>query len=76
MTSEEYWRMYDAVQGDLDITISSVNTYLTIRRFASNDKKALKILNRQEEFWRITSYAYIGPTKHSTIFVRHLGGHV
>lgn len=57
MTSEEYWRLYDAVRGDLDITISSITTYLTIRRMALADEEIMAGLNREAEFWRIASYA-------------------
>lgn len=57
MTGEEYWHIYEVVHGDLDITISSITTYLTINRAAARDVDAFTVLNREAEFWRIVSYS-------------------
>ena len=57
MTSEEYWRMFHFVRGDIETAIGCSSTYLTINRLATNDHNIAQKYNRNADFWRATAYA-------------------
>jgi hypothetical protein len=57
MTSEEYWRMFHLVRGDVETAIGCSSTYLTINRLAAGNYDILQQYNRNADFWRATTYA-------------------
>src|ERR1035437_10228685 len=57
MTSEEYWRMFHLVRGDIETAIGCSSTYLTINRMAVDDRSIEQRYNRNADFWRATTYA-------------------
>lgn len=56
MTSEEYWRMFHLVRGDIEAAIGCSTTYLTINRLAAADSEIARKYNQRADFWRATTY--------------------
>jgi hypothetical protein len=57
MTEEEYWRDYDIIRNDVNAAMVSCYTHRAINDFAVADRKIYRRLNRQPDFWRITSFS-------------------
>lgn len=56
MDSEEYWRLFRLVKGDVEAAIGCSSTYLTINRLAAADPKVWQKYNGHADFWRSTAY--------------------
>jgi hypothetical protein len=56
VTSEEYWRMFKMVRGDVLAAIGCNSTYLTINRLAAEGFGVAVTYNLQAEFWTATTY--------------------
>lgn len=54
---DEYWRMFELVQGDIEKAIESNNAYLTIHDLARADPAVLAKYNRFADFWTLNAYA-------------------
>jgi hypothetical protein len=58
MTSEEYWRMFHAVRGDIESAMASNAAYFKIQNMAAGDRKILQKYNRTPDFWRLCAHAF------------------
>src|ERR1019366_7049422 len=56
VTSEEYWRMFKMVRGDVVAAIGCNSTYLTINRLGVEGFGVAVTYNLQAEFWSATTY--------------------
>ena len=54
---DEYWRMFQSVRGDVNVTIASNNAYLTIHRLATEDYSIRDKYQRAPRFWNLNTYA-------------------
>lgn len=57
VTQREYWRIFDAVRGDLDAAIKSNTAYLKIHALAAGDYDILGKYNRFAGFWNLCTFA-------------------
>lgn len=57
MTSEEYWRLFHLVSGDVEAAIGCSSTYRTIHRIASENRQFLQRCNEHADFWRSITYS-------------------
>src|SRR4051812_21315181 len=58
MTTEEYWRMFHLVRGDVEGAIASHTAYFKMRSLAATDNKVLQKYNRTPDLWRLNAHAY------------------
>lgn len=56
MDSEEYWRLFHLVRGDVEAAIGCNSTYQTIHRLARENQDVLDLYNRYADFWRATTH--------------------
>lgn len=54
LNEEEYWRVFDLIRGDVEASIISNHTYLTINNLTVADREVYWKLNRFSDFWRLT----------------------
>ena len=54
---EDYWRMFEVVRGDVETSIKSNVTYLTIHRLAAENADIFDAYNRFAEFWMLNAYS-------------------
>lgn len=57
MTEEEYWRDYDIIRNNVNAAMVSCYTHRAINDTAVADRKIYQRLNRQPDFWRVTSFS-------------------
>ena len=57
LTGDEYWRMFQAVRGDVETAIKSNSGYWKINNIARDNPKVFEKYNQHAHFWTLTSYA-------------------
>ena len=57
LTEAEYWRDYDIIRNDVNAAMVSCYTHRAINDVAAADRKIHQRLNRQPDFWRVTSFS-------------------
>src|SRR3569833_2509189 len=57
MTEAEYWQDYEIIKNDVHAAMVSCYTHRTIIHIAATDMDILEKMNRQPEFWQVTSFS-------------------
>jgi len=57
MTEAEYWQDYEIIKNDVHAAMVSCYTHRTINHIAATDMDILEKMNRQPEFWQVTSFS-------------------
>lgn len=57
LTEQEYWHDYDIIRNDVNAAMVSCYTHRAINDVAAGDIEILEKMNRNPEFWRITSFS-------------------
>jgi len=57
MTEEDYWRDYEIIKNDIHAAMVSCYTHRTINHIAATDMDTFEKMNRQPEFWMVTSFS-------------------
>jgi hypothetical protein len=57
MIEEEYGRDYEIIKNDVHAALVNCYTHRTINRIASTDMDTSEKMNRQPEFWQVTSFS-------------------
>jgi hypothetical protein len=57
LPEDEYWRMFHAIRGDVEVAIKSNSAYWKINSLALADNKVLATYNRHAHFWKLNTYA-------------------
>ena len=55
LTEDEYWRMFHAVRGDVEVAIKTNHAYLKIRNFAVADRAIFHRYQRDAHFWMLNT---------------------
>src|ERR1019366_3439708 len=64
MTEAEYWQDYEIIKNDVHAAMVSCYTHRTINHSAATDRNILEKMNREPEFWLVTSFSL-----QSTLFI-------
>jgi hypothetical protein len=56
LTEKEYWRDYDIIRDDVHAAMVACYTHRTINSTAANNRDILEKINRNAEFWQVTSF--------------------
>lgn len=57
LTEAEYWRDYEIIKNDVHAAMVSCYTHRTINHIAATDMDIVVKMNRQPEFWMVTSFS-------------------
>jgi hypothetical protein len=57
LTEVEYWRDYNIIRDDVNAAMVTCYTHRTINHIAANDMDVAGRMNRNPDFWRVTSFS-------------------
>lgn len=57
MEETEFWRDYELIRGEVDRSIETFYTYLSIHKVANDNREIYLTMNRNPSFWNINLYA-------------------
>jgi AbiU2 len=57
LMEQDYWRDYEIIKNDVHAAMVSCYTHRTINHIPATDQDVLEKINRQPEFWQVTSFS-------------------